>query len=116
MSRSGCRCGRASCGTPSSSPPMCTSSRRTRPVGAESEGAMDFDVGDDHKLIRATVREFAKKEIAPRAEEMDREAAFPYEIVAGLADLGLMGVPFPEEYGGAGGDTLAYALTIEELA
>ena len=77
---------------------------------------MDFDVGDDHKLIRATVREFAKKEIAPRAEEMDREAAFPYEIVAGLADLGLMGVPFPEEYGGAGGDTLAYALTIEELA
>ncbi|MHB9149651.1 MAG: acyl-CoA dehydrogenase family protein [Thermoleophilia bacterium] len=77
---------------------------------------MDFDLSDDHKLIRATVREFAEKEIAPRAEEMDREAAFPYDIVSGLAELGLLGVPFPEEYGGSGGDTLAYVLTIEELA
>src|SRR5665811_2414649 len=67
-------------------------------------------------LIRATVREFAEKEIAPRAEEMDREAAFPYDIVAGLADIGLLGVPYPEEYGGSGGDTLAYVLTLEELA
>jgi alkylation response protein AidB-like acyl-CoA dehydrogenase len=77
---------------------------------------MDFDLSDEHRLIRATVREFAEREIAPKAEEMDRTASFPYEIVAGLADLGLMGIPFPEEYGGAGGDTLAYALTIEELA
>lgn len=77
---------------------------------------MDLALSDDHKLIRATVREFAEKEIAPRAEEMDREAAFPYGIVAGLADLGLLGVPFPEEYGGSGGDTLAYVLTVEELA
>jgi alkylation response protein AidB-like acyl-CoA dehydrogenase len=77
---------------------------------------MDFDLSEDHRLIRATVRDFAEKEIAPRAESMDRESAFPYDIVADLADLGLLGVPFPEEYGGSGGDTLAYALTIEELA
>ncbi|MHB1345562.1 MAG: acyl-CoA dehydrogenase family protein [Thermoleophilia bacterium] len=77
---------------------------------------MDFDLSDEHRLIRATVREFAEQEIAPKAEDLDRTASFPYEIVAGLADLGLMGIPFPEEYGGAGGDTLAYALTIEELA
>ena len=77
---------------------------------------MDFDLSDEHKLIRATVREFAEQEIAPKAEELDRTASFPYEIVAALADLGLMGIPFPEEYGGAGGDTLAYALTVEELA
>lgn len=77
---------------------------------------MDLDLSDEHQLIQSTVREFAEQEIAPRAEEMDRCAAFPYEIVAGLADLGLMGIPFPEEYGGSGGDTLAYVLTIEELA
>jgi short/branched chain acyl-CoA dehydrogenase len=77
---------------------------------------MDFDLSEDHRLIRATVRDFAEREIAPRAESMDRESAFPYDIVADLAGLGLFGVPFPEEYGGSGGDTLAYAVTIEELA
>ncbi len=77
---------------------------------------MDFDLSEEHQLIRDTVRDFAEQEIAPVAEELDREARFPYEIVAELGELGLMGVPFPEEYGGAGGDALAYALTIEELA
>jgi short/branched chain acyl-CoA dehydrogenase len=62
------------------------------------------------------VRDFARSEIAPVAEELDRTKSFPYEIVAKLGELGLMGIPFPEEYGGGGADTLAYAIAIEELA
>jgi short-chain 2-methylacyl-CoA dehydrogenase len=76
---------------------------------------MDFDLSPDHDLIRSTVRDFAEQEIAPVAEELDREKRFPYEIVAKLGELGLMGIPFPEEYGGGGGDSLAYALAVEEL-
>ncbi len=76
---------------------------------------MDFDLSPDHELIRRTVREFAEGEVAPVAEELDRTKAFPYEIVAKLGALNLMGIPFPEEYGGGGGDTLAYALAVEEL-
>jgi short/branched chain acyl-CoA dehydrogenase len=76
---------------------------------------MDFDLSPDHDLIRRTVRDFAEQEVAPVAEELDREKRFPYEIVAKLGELGLMGIPFPEEYGGAGGDSLAYALAVEEL-
>src|SRR3984957_3516398 len=76
---------------------------------------MDFDLSDHHRLIQRTVREFAAGEIAPVAEELDRTKAFPYEIVAKLGKLNLMGIPFPEEYGGGGGDTLAYALAVEEL-
>jgi short-chain 2-methylacyl-CoA dehydrogenase len=77
--------------------------------------AMDFDLSADHELIRRTVREFAEAEVAPVAEELDRTKSFPYEIVAKLGALNLMGIPFPEEYGGGGGDTLAYALAVEEL-
>jgi len=77
---------------------------------------MDFDLSDEQRLIQSTVREFARQEVAPVAEEQDRTHSFPYEIVAKLGDLGLMGIPFPEEYGGGGGDTLSYALAIEELA
>ncbi len=77
---------------------------------------MDFDLSPDHELIRRTVREFAEGEVAPVAEELDRTKAFPYEIVAKLGKLNLMGIPFPEEYGGGGGDSLAYALAVEELA
>jgi short-chain 2-methylacyl-CoA dehydrogenase len=76
---------------------------------------MDFDLSPDHELIRRTVREFAEGEVAPVAEELDRTKAFPYEIVEKLGKLNLMGIPFPEEYGGGGGDTLAYALAVEEL-
>ncbi len=76
---------------------------------------MDFDLSSDHELIRRTVREFAEGEVAPVAEQLDRTKAFPYEIVARLGDLGMMGIPFPPEYGGGGGDTLAYALAVEEL-
>src|ERR671936_2113947 len=77
---------------------------------------MDFDLSPDHDLIRSTVRDFAEQEVAPVAEELDRDKRFPYEIVAKLGELGLMGIPFPEEYGGGGADTLSYALAIEELA
>jgi short/branched chain acyl-CoA dehydrogenase len=76
---------------------------------------MDFDLSDDHRLIQRTVRDFAANEVAPVAAELDREKRFPYEIVAQLGKLGLMGIPFPQEYGGGGGDTLAYALAVEEL-
>jgi short-chain 2-methylacyl-CoA dehydrogenase len=62
------------------------------------------------------VREFARAEVAPVAEELDRTKSFPYEIVAKLGELGLMGIPFPVEYGGGGADTLSYALAVEELA
>jgi short/branched chain acyl-CoA dehydrogenase len=76
---------------------------------------MDFNLGDEHRLIQRTVRDFATQEVAPVAEELDREKRFPYEIVAKLGELGLMGIPFPQEYGGGGGDSLAYALAVEEL-
>jgi alkylation response protein AidB-like acyl-CoA dehydrogenase len=77
---------------------------------------MDFELPPDHRLLRSTVREFAEQEIAPIAEEIDRTKAFPYDIVRRLGELDLMGIPFPEQYGGAGGDSLAYALAVEELA
>jgi short-chain 2-methylacyl-CoA dehydrogenase len=76
---------------------------------------MDFDLSDEHELLRRTVREFAERRIAPVAEELDREHRFPYDIVAEMAGLGLMGIPLPEEYGGSGGDTLGYAIAVEEL-
>jgi alkylation response protein AidB-like acyl-CoA dehydrogenase len=76
---------------------------------------VDFDLSPEHELLRGTVREFAVERIAPVAEELDREHRFPYDLVAELAELGLMGIPIPEEYGGAGADTLAYAIAIEEL-
>src|SRR4030081_2854059 len=77
---------------------------------------MDFELPPDHRLLRSTVREFATQEIAPVAEELDRTKTFPYDIVRRLGELDLMGIPFPEEYGGAGGDSLDYALVVEELA
>ncbi len=76
---------------------------------------MLFALSDQHQAIQRTVRDFATGEVAPVAEELDRTKSFPYEIVRKLGELGLMGIPFPEEVGGAGGDTLAYALAVEEL-
>jgi alkylation response protein AidB-like acyl-CoA dehydrogenase len=77
---------------------------------------MLFDLPEDHRLLQDTVRDFARQEIAPVAEELDREKRFPYAIVAAMGELGWMGIPFPEEVGGAGGTTLQYALAVEELA
>jgi short/branched chain acyl-CoA dehydrogenase len=76
---------------------------------------VDLDLSPEHELIRDTVREFARERVAPVAEELDRESRFPYELVAEMAELGLMGIPVPEEYEGGGGDTVSYALAIEEL-
>jgi len=77
---------------------------------------MNFDFTDEQRLLQETVRDFARYEVAPVAEELDRTKAFPYEIVQKMADLDLMGIPFPEEVGGGGGDILSYALAVEELA
>lgn len=76
---------------------------------------MDLDLTQEQQLVRETVREFAREQVGPMAEELDRESRFPYELVAELGELGLMGLPISEEYGGAGGDTVSYALAIEEL-
>ena len=76
---------------------------------------MNFDLDTEHELVRSTVREFAQQRVAPVAEELDRESRFPYELVAELGELGLMGMTIPEEFGGAGADTVAYAIAVEEL-
>jgi short-chain 2-methylacyl-CoA dehydrogenase len=76
---------------------------------------LDLDLSPEHELIRDTVRAFARERVAPVAEELDRESRFPYELVAEMAELGLMGIPVPERYGGGDGDTLSYAIAIEEL-
>ncbi len=76
---------------------------------------MNFDLDNEHELVRSTVREFAQERVGPVAEELDRESRFPTELVAGMAELGLMGMTIPEEYGGAGADTVAYAIAVEEL-
>jgi alkylation response protein AidB-like acyl-CoA dehydrogenase len=76
---------------------------------------MFFDLDDDTTLLQRTVREFAEAEVAPVAAELDQTKSFPYEIVAKMAALGWMGIPFPEAVGGAGGSTLQYAIAVEEL-
>ena len=77
---------------------------------------MDFELSDEQRLLRDTVRDFARNEVAPRAAELDETKSFPYELVGMLGELGLMGIPFPAEYGGGGADNLSYALAVEELA
>jgi alkylation response protein AidB-like acyl-CoA dehydrogenase len=76
---------------------------------------MDLDLTHEQELIRDTVRSFARERIAPVAEELDRESRFPVQLVREMAALGLMGIPIPERYGGAGGDTVSYAVAVEEL-
>jgi short/branched chain acyl-CoA dehydrogenase len=76
---------------------------------------VNLDLTPEQRDIRRLARDFATGEVMPVAEELDREKRFPYEIVGRLGALGLMGVPYPQEYGGGGADTLAYALVVEEL-
>jgi alkylation response protein AidB-like acyl-CoA dehydrogenase len=76
---------------------------------------LNFELTSEQQLVRDTVREFAKSRIAPVAADLDREHRFPYELVAELAELGVMGMTVPEEYGGAGADTVSYAVAVEEL-
>jgi len=77
---------------------------------------MDFALSEEHRLVQQTARDFATREILPVASQLDAEHRFPAEIVRGLAELGLMGVMVPEEYGGAGMDNVAYVLAMEEVA
>ena len=77
---------------------------------------MDFDLTDQQRMFQEMVREFAEKEVAPRAAEVDEEARFPAETVKKMGELGLMGVTVPEEYGGAGADTVCYVIAVEEIS
>ncbi|HYV50999.1 MAG TPA: acyl-CoA dehydrogenase family protein, partial [Dongiaceae bacterium] len=74
------------------------------------------EMTDDHLLFQKTVRDFMDQEIAPKAAEIDRTDQFPHWAIGKMAEMGLMGIVFPEEYGGAGGDYLMYAIAMEELA
>jgi short/branched chain acyl-CoA dehydrogenase len=76
---------------------------------------VNFDLTEEQELVRKTVREFAQTRVGPVAAELDREQRFPYDLVAELGKLGLMGMTISEEYGGAGADTISYAIAIEEL-
>src|SRR5918997_6697396 len=77
---------------------------------------MDFDPTPEQRRWRDRARDFAQGVVAPRAEQLDREQKFPYDIVAEMADLGLMGLTLPPEYGGSGGDFVSYCLAIEEIS
>ena len=77
---------------------------------------MDFVLSKEHQLLRKMYRDFAENEVKPLAEELDEEERFPMETVEKMAKLGMMGVYFPKQYGGAGADVLAYAMCVEELA
>ena len=76
---------------------------------------MDFDLTPEQKMIRDTVREFAEAEIAPHAAEWDRTEHFPIEVFRKMGELGFLGLPIPEEYGGAGADMISYCLAVEEI-
>jgi alkylation response protein AidB-like acyl-CoA dehydrogenase len=77
---------------------------------------MNFELDDEQQFIQQTVRDFAQKEIAPRAKQIDETGEFPHDIFEKMAGLGLLGLPFPEEYGGAGADTVSVAVATEEIA
>ncbi len=85
-------------------------------LNEEALPEMDFELSDEHRLFRNTVREFAESEVAPGAMERDKTHEFPFHLIEKMASLGLMGIPFPEEYGGSGGDTLMYAIAVEEIS
>jgi len=77
---------------------------------------VDFELSPEHELLRRTIRDFLAREVADKVDEHEQERRFPTDVVAELGQMGLLGIPFPEEEGGAGLDTLAYAIAIEELA
>ncbi|GGE14765.1 acyl-CoA dehydrogenase [Marinithermofilum abyssi] len=77
---------------------------------------MNFDLTEEQKMVRKLMRDFAEGEVAPEADERDRSKTFPREIFQQMAKLNLMGLPFPEEYGGGGGDTISFAIAVEELS
>src|SRR5437763_9127781 len=77
---------------------------------------MNFDLSEEQRAVRDLCREFAREVVAPAADELDREHRFPYDIVRQMGELGVFGLPFPEEWGGAGADFLSYCLAVEEIS
>src|SRR5450631_2585531 len=77
---------------------------------------MNFHLGEEHELLRRSVRDFARAEVAPHAQAWDKEERFPKEIVPKLAEMGLLGIRIPQEYGGSGMDMTSYAICVEEIA
>jgi alkylation response protein AidB-like acyl-CoA dehydrogenase len=77
---------------------------------------MDFELNEEQRMVRDMVRDFAQNEIAPRAAEVDKTEEFPADNIRRMAELGLLGLPYPEEYGGGGGDYVSYAIAVEEIA
>ena len=86
-----------------------------RPQTGGTLGPMDFDLSPEHKLLRDTIRDFMTTEVAPVVDEHERKRRFPVEIVKRLGEMGWLGIPIPEDEGGSGLDTLAYAIAIEEI-
>src|SRR5215207_2161015 len=76
---------------------------------------MDLDLSAEHTLLRSTIRDFMEKEVAPVVDEHEREHRFPVDVVRRLGEMGWLGIPIPEDEGGAGMDTLAYAIAVEEI-
>ena len=76
---------------------------------------MNFDLTKEQEMIRKLIRDFAEAEVAPGADERDRTGEFPYGIFSKLAELGIMGLPFPEQYGGGDADTISFAIVVEEV-
>ncbi|MFL6562483.1 MAG: acyl-CoA dehydrogenase family protein, partial [Bacillus sp. (in: firmicutes)] len=77
---------------------------------------MNFDLTKEQEMIRKLIREFAEAEVAPGADDRDRTGEFPKEAFSKLAELGIMGLPFPEQYGGSDADTISFAIVVEELS
>src|SRR5260221_13469249 len=87
-------------------------------VGADAGAtlaAVDLDLSSEHQLLRSTIRDFMVAEVAPVVDEHEREHRFPVEVVRRLGEMGWLGIPIPEDEGGAGMDTLAYAIAVEEI-
>src|SRR5688500_2627044 len=78
--------------------------------------SVDFDLSPEHELLRKTIRDYLAREVVDKVDEHERDRNFPTDIVAELGQMGLLGIPFPEDEGGAGLDTLAYAIAVEELS
>jgi len=77
---------------------------------------MDLDLSPEHQLLRSTIRDFMENEVAPVIDQHEREHRFPVEVVRRLGEMGWLGIPIPEDEGGAGMDTLAYAIAVEEIS
>src|SRR6476620_4955692 len=88
----------------------------TRAIRDEGASGVDTGRSQEHEALRASVEDFARSQVRPVIGDLYERGEFPYEIVAGMGRMGLFGLPFPEEYGGMGGDYLALGIALEELA